>query len=61
MDDCALDSMLFGPETVDSVKKDIAMLQSLKSTTELEKKLTALLLKGKCYVLADAICRRENR
>jgi hypothetical protein len=58
MDDATLDRIFFGTETIESLDRDIWMLMSIKPTTELEKKLIALILKGKFHLLEDARRRK---
>jgi hypothetical protein len=58
MEDSALDQMFFGPETIASLQADIILLNSIFPGTELEKKHTALILRGKMHMLEDAFRRK---
>jgi hypothetical protein len=58
MDDATLDRIFFGAETVESLRRDIWVLMSIKTATEIEEKLIALILKGKFHLLDDARRRK---
>lgn len=58
MEDALLDQIFFGKETIQSLNKDIWVLMSIETTTELEKKLISLILKGKLHLLEDAKRRK---
>jgi hypothetical protein len=58
MDDAVLDRIFFGTETIESLNRDIWVLMSIKTTTDLEKKFVSLILKGKFHLLEDARRRK---